>query len=128
MPTYHPVALSDVHQCLLFCPSHFLTSFRADFLSLPNLLNPSIELYFTDSSFLKFIILFKNEYSEIFPPIMFSSCPLHSYIPDISAALGRAHFISDMRKHIVHPCTRECFPIKDVTLKEFSKLVSLRKK
>ena len=49
----------------------------------------------------------------------------HDYIADVSAALGRAHVINDLRKHIIHPCTREHFPIKDTALKESSKLVSL---
>ena len=85
-------------------------------------------LHFTDfSSFFKFITFLKTESSEVFFPhnVLLLS---HSYIPDVSAALGRAHVISDLRKHIIHLCTREHFPIKDTALKESSKLVSVRKK
>ena len=86
-------------------------------------------LHFTDfSSFFKFIIFLKTESSEVFFSPHNVLLLSHGYIPDVSAALGRAHVISDLWKHIIHLCTREHFPIKDIALKESSKLVSLRKK
>ena len=120
-----PIRCSSVPFILPFMLPNFFENWFSQLV-------PSFEpihwaLYFTDfSSFFKFIIFKKNGLFGGFPHnVLLLS---HSYIPDVSAALGRAHVINDLRKHIIHPCTREHFPIKDIALKESSKLVSLRKK